>query len=76
MADRLADAQLPLRATGRGALFLMMAGHSLENHLDVPAFGHEHCHCFGVETNETSMAGRIPAIALSQFQLKKIRALR
>jgi hypothetical protein len=29
-----------------------------------------------VETNETSMAGTNPAIAISQFQFKKIRALR
>jgi hypothetical protein len=42
----------------------------------MPAFQPRAIGVVPVETNETWMAGTHPAIALSQFQFKKIRALR
>jgi hypothetical protein len=76
MANLLADAQLPLRAAGAGTLFLLVAGHCFEITSSCPRqCGVGICIC-PVETNEAWMAGANPAIALSQFQFKKIRALR
>jgi hypothetical protein len=76
MANRFADAQLSLRAAGRGTLLLLVAGHRSKNHLVMPGVRAAGIGSLPVETNETSMAGAAPAIAFSQFQFKKIRALR
>jgi len=75
VANLLPDAQLTLRAAGRGTLLLVVAGHNLEITSSCPRLDTSIVIC-PVETNERRMAGKNPAIALSQFQFKKIRALR
>ncbi|WP_245305508.1 hypothetical protein [Bradyrhizobium sp. LTSP857] len=75
VANLLADTQLTLRGAGCGTLLLMVAGHSSKSprHARVWDMGIVIC---PAETNEAWMAGKNPAIALPQFQFKKIRALR
>jgi hypothetical protein len=75
MAKLLTDAQLTLRAAGCGTLLLVMAGHRLKSPRHARALDTGIVIC-PVETNARWMAGKNPAIALSPFQLKKIRALR
>jgi hypothetical protein len=75
VANLLADAQLTLRPAGRGAFFLMMARHSRKSPCRARVWDTSIVVC-PVETNAARMAGKNPAIALPQFQLKKIRALR
>ncbi|MGY8633013.1 hypothetical protein RAD15_11105 [Bradyrhizobium sp. 14AA] len=75
VANLLADAQLTLRAAGRGTLLLMMAGHGRKSPRHAREWDTSIVIC-PVETNGARMAGKNPAIAFPQFQLKKIRALR
>ncbi|WP_246755920.1 hypothetical protein [Bradyrhizobium sp. CCBAU 53338] len=75
VANLLADSQLSLRAAGRGTLFLMMARHGRKSPRRARVWDTSIVVC-PVETNEALMAGKTPAIALPQFQFKKIRALR
>ncbi|WP_271600382.1 hypothetical protein [Bradyrhizobium sp. CCBAU 45384] len=75
VANLLADAQLTLRAAGRGTLFLMMPWHGRKSPQRARVWDTSIVIC-PVETNGAWMAGKNPAIALPQFQLKKIRALR
>ncbi|WFU29123.1 hypothetical protein QA649_00250 [Bradyrhizobium sp. CB1717] len=75
MANLLADAQLTLRAAGRGTFFLVVAGHGRKSPRRARVWDTSIVIC-PVETNEAWMAGKNPAIALPQFQLKKIQALR
>ncbi|WP_342741114.1 hypothetical protein [Bradyrhizobium sp. B117] len=75
MANLLADAQLTLRAAGRGTLLLVVARHRRKSPRRARVWDTSIVIC-PVETNEARMAGKNPAIALPQFQLKKIRALR
>ncbi|WP_426616342.1 hypothetical protein [Bradyrhizobium sp. McL0616] len=44
VANLFADAQLSLRAAGRGTFLLMMAGHSTKITSSCPHMGHGHCH--------------------------------
>jgi hypothetical protein len=75
VANLLADAQLTLRAAGRGTFLLVVAGHRRKSPRRARVWDTSIVIC-PVETNEAWMAGKNPAIALPQFQLKKIRALR
>jgi hypothetical protein len=75
VANLLTDAQLTLRAAGRGTFFLVVAGHGLEITSSCPRLDTGIVIC-PVGANEAWMAGKNPAIALPQFQFKKIRALR
>ena len=75
VANLLADAQLTLPAAGRGTFLLVVARYGLEITLSCPRLDTGIVIC-PVGANEAWMAGKNPAIALLQFQFKKIRALR
>ncbi|WP_246229828.1 MULTISPECIES: hypothetical protein [Bradyrhizobium] len=75
VANLLADAQLTLRAAGRGTFLLMMARHRRKSPRPARVWDTSIVIC-PVGTNEAWMAGKNPAISLPQFQLKKIQPLR